>query len=369
MNENRLKILFSMPNPSLQGGPAQHLPLLLDGLRDHYDIWLFEFGRKKDTEKLWQKLRGRLLDLFRLNLAISAFEPDVIHHNTAFDRRSIIRDAPLAWLASFRQVPILIKVHGSHQEAFGDMGLVVNQLRDYLVRNAWRICVLSEMEKNEFEGRWPHCLGRVTVAKNIIKSEFFEVQRRESPNPTVLFISRFIRNKGIYDLLDAVPLVLGKIPDARFIFIGSGPDGEEFDRAIKDRKLDQAVTHLPQVGNQETRDYYRKSWCLAFPTHYPEGMPMVVAEAMAAGCPVITSRTRFSGSLMTEGRHCLFIDPDRPGSIAAQIIRLLNDRGLREDLGRNSKELAKQFTDQEVTEEFRRIYGGLADKSILQSEK
>lgn len=354
--EQRLKILFSIPNPSLHGGPSQHLPLLLDGLRDHFDLWTFEFGRKTDIENLWQKLSGRLMDLLRLSLAITAFEPDLVHHNSAFDKKSIIRDAPLAWLCRTRKVPLLIKVHGSHKEAFGSMGLISNAFRDYVIKNTCRICVLSELEKRDFEDNWPACRGRVKVVKNIINPDFYRVARVEDPLPTVLFISRFIRMKGIFDLLDAIPAVLAEVPKAKFIFIGSGPDSDEFDRAVGERKLNEAVRHFQHVDNQETRRHYEKAWCLAFPTLYPEGMPMVVAEAMAAGCPVVTSRTRFSLSYMTDGTHCLLAGPGQPELLASQIIKLLNDKKLRESISANSRELARQFNGPKVAEEFCTIY-------------
>jgi glycosyltransferase involved in cell wall biosynthesis len=359
MKDERLKILFSMPNPSLHGGPAQHLPLLLDGLRDRCDLWTFEFGRKKDTEKIWQKMSGRLLDLIRLSLAITAFEPDLIHHNSAFDKKSIIRDAPLTWLSRSRKVPLLIKVHGSHKEAFGNMGPLTNRLRNYILNKADSICVLSELEMRDFEDKWPGCKGRIKVVKNIINPEFYGVARNESRTPTVLFISRFIKMKGIFDLLDAIPGVLAEVPDAEFIFIGSGPDSREFEQAVADRKLNAAVSHLQHIDNQETRRHYESAWCLAFPTRYPEGMPMVVAEAMAAGCPVVTSRTRFSLSYMTDGTHCLLAGPGQPELLARQIIRLLKDKGLREKISANSKEMAKQFTSHEVTSEFCSIYDGM----------
>lgn len=363
MTAKHLKILFSMPNASLHGGPAQHLPLLLDGLRPHCDVWTFEFGRKKDGETVWQKISGRMLDLFRLNLAITAFDPDIIHHNSAFDGRSIMRDAPLLWLARSRKVPLLIKIHGSHREAFGNMGMVANILRNYIIKRTERICVLSEAEKKEFEDRWPACKGRVEVVKNIIKPDFFKVQRRESLEPTVLFISRFIKMKGIFDLLEAVPVVLAEKPGTKFIFVGSGPDGERFDRLVAENKLSSAVKHIPHIGNQDTLQYYEKAWCLVFPTYYPEGMPMVVAEAMAAGCPVLTTRTRFSASYMTEGRHCLFAEPGQPGLLARQIIRLVEDNELRKGLSQNAKTLATRFTDREAAPEFLNLYRAMTDNN------
>ena len=241
-----MKILFSCPNPTLQGGPATHLPILAQELHKYVRLETFTYYRKTDTETLLNKLIDRSKDLVDLHQKIRTFRPDIIHHNTAFDKRAFLRDAPLVWLAVYHNIPTLLKMHGSFDASFGNLGIPVNQLRNSMLTHAACIGVLSELEKQHFLASWPSLGQRVTVVKNIIKPEFFAVERRETPAPTLLFISRFIRQKGIFDLLDAIPGVCQHFPQAQFIFVGSGSEAAEFDRLVQAQTADPVCyPHYP----------------------------------------------------------------------------------------------------------------------------
>ena len=149
---------------------------------------------------------------------------------------------------------------------------------------------------------------------------------------------------------------LKEFPETKFVFVGSGPAGPEFDKMVRKYKLESSIQHFEHIDNMETRDHYRRSWCLVFPTRYPEGMPMVVAEAMAAGCPIVTTRTRFSLSYMEEKRNCIYVDAGDPGSIAGGIVSMIRSNELRDEISRNNRTLAESFTADKVVDEFINVY-------------
>jgi glycosyltransferase involved in cell wall biosynthesis len=358
-----MKVLFNSPNPGLHGGPPTHLPLLEQELRKHVQIESFHYGRRTDSETLMDKFFGRFRDLYLLHRRTRSVRPDIIHHNSAFDSRAILRDAPLVQLAKHHMVPIFIKVHGSHREAFGRMNLFMRLLRRSLLANVSGIGVLSEAERLEFVDNWPSLRSKVVVVKNVINPHFFQVARDESPTPTVLFVSRFIRQKGMFDLLEAIPLILKDIPTAKFIFVGSGRDARDFLDQVRSRNLGGAVNWIEHVSNEVTVQYYSSAWVLVFPSHFPEGMPMVVAEAMASGLPIVTTKTRFSTSYMIEGKHCLYTEIKDPRSIALEVLSLLKQKDLRDTLSQHSRTLAEEFTAPKVAGEFIRVYNRLLDST------
>jgi glycosyltransferase involved in cell wall biosynthesis len=356
MSERRLSVFLNVPSPQLHGGPATHLPLLEKELRKHADLKVFEYGRKTDSETTLDKLVGRTKDLVKLRAKLSIVPPDVIHHNTAFDTRAIIRDAPLVWLARRYGIPVLLKMHGSLDELFGEVSPPVDRLRNVVLRNADCIGVLSEVERRKFLTAWPFLDGRIRVVKNIIKPDFYAIERREAEHPTVLFISRFIQQKGIFDLLDAIPGVLKQFPTTQFVFVGSGGDAGEFDAKVREKQLVPIVRRIGHLNNGDTVAFYSSAWTLVFPTHFPEGMPMVVAEAMAAGVPIITTRTNFSKSYMEEGEHCLYVERKDSASLRDQMVSLLGNRELRERMSKSNRQLAQSFRTEIVASEFLAIY-------------
>ena len=282
--------------------------------------------------------------------------PDLIHLNSAFDTRSVLRDAPLAFVAGRHGIPLLLKVHGSLSETIRPTRNAVEFAKRIVIGNLSLLCVLSAAEKAEFERFHPELQGRVCVVKNVISEAVLNVERRESHLPLVLFVSRFVRRKGPFHLLDAIPAILEGIPKAQFVFVGDGPDAAAFDLEIRKRRLASVVQRFPHVSHDEIAAWYTRAWVLVFPTLFPEGMPMVVAEAMATGTPIVASRTRFCRSYMVEHENCLYCEPENPGSIAQQVITLLADSGMRQKMSQSNRMLAQQFRKDAVACEFMGLY-------------
>lgn len=363
MRHKALKVLFNSPHPGLQGGPPTHLPLLEDELRKYVQLQTFRYGRKNDSETLLAKVLRRLRDLLVIRSKILAFKPDIIHHNTAFDSIAILRDAPLLLLCKRYRIPVLLKMHGSATEAFTELNPLLTKMRSIILRYADCIGVLSEAEKHQFLDMWPFIGQRVKVVKNIIHHEFYAIELRQEASPTILFNSRFIRRKGPFDLLEAVPGVIEKFPSAHFIFLGSGAHALEFDQKVQGKNLTHAVSRIDFCDNRATTPFYASAWVFAFPTHFPEGMPMVVAQALAAGLPIITTRTNFSHSYMQSHKHCLFIEPNDPRTLEEALVLLLEHPTLRQLMGANNRQLASYFTAEVVTREFMEIYDGMCTPS------
>jgi glycosyltransferase involved in cell wall biosynthesis len=364
VDDRQLRILFNSLSPSLHGGPPTHLPLLEKELRTRVTLETFSYGRKTDSETYLEKIVGRSSDLIHLCSKIRRFRPHLIHHNTAFDPVAILRDAPLVWLAKKTRIPIFLKMHGSQTELLAKTNFPLTQLRNSIFANVQAIGVLSAFERDGYVNACPSLHGRVRVVKNIIREEFHTVVRKEEEHPTILFISRFIREKGMFDLLDAIPAVLKKFPNARFLFVGSGSDAPPFDIQVKERKLSFCVNRIDHIPHLATLPFYASTWALVFPTQrLQEGMPMVVAEAMAAGVPIITTRTKFAQSYMTAERHCLFIEYNNPLSIEQELVYLLERPELRNEMSKNNRLLAQSFKVNSTTDEFINIYHEVISQS------
>jgi glycosyltransferase involved in cell wall biosynthesis len=225
-----------------------------------------------------------------------------------------------------------------------------------LIRNVSILCVLSAAEKDEFEYFLPELKGRVHVVKNVISDIFLKAQRCESEDPVVLFASRFLKEKGPFHLLEAASSIVRHIPHVRFVFLGDGPAAQTFDGEVRHRRLSSYVERLPSVSRHEIMSWYARSWVFVFPTLFPEGMPMALAEAMATGTPIVTTRTRFSLSYMTEYENCVYCERQDPSSIARQVIRVLTDVGLRHRMSQANHILGSQFQQDSVARDFVQLY-------------
>ena len=353
-----IRILLNTPNGALHGGPATHLPMLEAALRNSVDVHSYQYWRRSDSETLKRKVFDRLVDLVRFWKLCRKVRPDIVHHNSAFDRVSILRDAPLLIAAKLLRVPVFLKLHGSHSDALmPGFGIVSHVLRQVVIRNAARLGVLSSAEKREFEAAFPYVRGKVCVVKNIIASDFACVRRCEADKPTILFVSRFVRKKGPFDLLHAAPRVCREIPTAQFLFVGDGQDAPAFEDEVASMGLESTVQRASHVDKHGLLPLYAKAWMVVLPTYYPEGMPMVVAEAMAAGVPIISTPTRFGRSYLTENEHVLYHKPGDIEGIARAVLRLCRDEGLRRRMSNSNRELALRcFMEEEIVQEYLDLY-------------
>jgi glycosyltransferase involved in cell wall biosynthesis len=253
-----LRVLFNTPRPHVQGGPATHLPLLRAALERYVELEDFQHGRATDNETTLRKCMRTAINLVSVESKILRRRPDLIHVNSAFDARSILRDMPLALLAQRHNIPLLLKVHGSWSEFIRPTGNPVELAKRILMRNISLLAVLSTAEKAEFEHFLPRLRGRVCVVKNIISEAFLNAERNESEEPVVLFASRFIKKKGPFYLLEAVPSIVERIPGTRFIFLGDGPDAAAFDVAVRHRRMSSRVQRLGNVSGDKIAAWYTR---------------------------------------------------------------------------------------------------------------
>jgi glycosyltransferase involved in cell wall biosynthesis len=98
---------------------------------------------------------------------------------------------------------------------------------------------------------------------------------------------------------------------------------------------------LDQVSDAAIKAFYASALCLVFPSRY-EGFGLPPLEAMACGCPVITSRAASMPEVC--GDAVLYCDPDRPETVAANIRLLMTDQALRVGLIAKGNDRVRLFS-------------------------
>lgn len=162
-----------------------------------------------------------------------------------------------------------------------------------------------------------------------------------SPN-RIVFTGTLTHKKGIESLIQAWNVVADLRPDAQLHIYGKDPGG--LGPRLK-AQLDDSVRrsvhfhgHAPRAAVLEALGTARAA---VFPS-WAEAFAFAPLEAMAAGCPTISS-TRTSGpEAIVHGRDGLLVDPAQPAEIAAATLQILNDDKLAERLGTAGRERVEQ---------------------------
>jgi glycosyltransferase involved in cell wall biosynthesis len=164
----------------------------------------------------------------------------------------------------------------------------------------------------------------------------------------ILVVTRMFERKGVQFLLEA----LQDFPEGWDVqIIGDGPYLPELKKLAE--KLDVNVEFKGQVPNDEIFGYYLKSKIYVFPSMV-ENFPVVLLEAMAAGCAVIT--TTAHGCAEVVGDSAIKVTPGSSEEIRKELLDLITDEQKMSELGDSGRQRVKDYAWPVVTEKFIKVF-------------
>ncbi|MEA5444048.1 glycosyltransferase family 4 protein [Cyanobium gracile] len=146
---------------------------------------------------------------------------------------------------------------------------------------------------------------------------------------TVLCVARQYPRKRVGDLITAFQSVHQRLPSARLVVIGDGPEHRALQELVQRLELGAAVQLLGALADDgEVRDWYRRSAVFCLPS-IQEGFGIVFLEAMASGLPVVSTTATAIPEVVPHGRSGLLVQPRDPAALAEAILKLLTNPELQ----------------------------------------
>jgi glycosyltransferase involved in cell wall biosynthesis len=146
--------------------------------------------------------------------------------------------------------------------------------------------------------------------------------------PTALYAGRLARDKGAHVLLQSWGEVARRIPTARLLLAGDGPERTQLERTAS-----PGVGFLGHLAADELERVAGQAWVQVVPSIWQEGFGRVAAEAMTRGTAVIASRIGGLPELVQSGTTGHLVAPNDRRELATALIEMLGDRGLCERMG------------------------------------
>jgi glycosyltransferase involved in cell wall biosynthesis len=178
----------------------------------------------------------------------------------------------------------------------------------------------------------------------------------------VVGLGRLVRIKGFDLLVRALPSVLAQIPSARVVLVGDGAERASLESMAQSLSVSD---RLRLTG--ETHDI---TTCLAaadivaVPSRN-EGMGRVIVEAMALGLAVVAAAVGGIPDVVIDGECGRLVEPDSSGALAAALIELGRDPGLRAKLGEAAEARAEAFSTAVAAAKLLAVYAALVrDKGL-----
>jgi glycosyltransferase involved in cell wall biosynthesis len=156
--------------------------------------------------------------------------------------------------------------------------------------------------------------------------------------PVVTTVSVLRPGKGVEVLLDAVPLVLARVPDVVFLVVGDGPEREALERRAAALQSPGRVLFLGH--RNDVPRILGASDLFAFPSH-GDAFPTVLLEAMAAGVPIVASDVGGIPEIVEAATGCLVPASD-PGALGESVAALLGTPERRRRMGSLARSRARE---------------------------
>jgi len=153
---------------------------------------------------------------------------------------------------------------------------------------------------------------------------------------TIGSVSLLRPEKNLGLLLRAFARLTPETPNARLILVGSGPESVNLQSLARELGISDRCTF--QAAEPDVSSWLRMMDVFVLPS-ISEALSNSLMEAMGCGCAVIASNAGGSSELITSGRTGLLFDSGDVEDLAVKLKRLVENRGLRAELGRNAVQL------------------------------
>ncbi|WP_296678421.1 TIGR04063 family PEP-CTERM/XrtA system glycosyltransferase [Novosphingobium sp.] len=148
--------------------------------------------------------------------------------------------------------------------------------------------------------------------------------------PVIGFIGSFYDYEGLDDLIDAMPALIERAPDARLLLVGGGPMEQALKAQAEASAASAAIRFVGRVPHSEVERYYALIDVMAYPRKQSRltdlVTPLKPLEAMAQGKLVAASDVGGHRELITDGVNGTLFRPDDPRDCAMALAGLLADR-------------------------------------------
>lgn len=316
----------ALPKESLEGvevirfryAPTRWETLVNDGgivtnlRRDRWKLLLVPGFVLAQIWAAWRLLRRRCVD--------------VIHAHWLVPQGLI---AAVLQSLSGRNVPYVVTSHGA--DLYALKGPMMDALRRFVLHRAASATVVSEAMRDALAqaGADVSCVSAQPMGVDLT-DHFTPDPATPRSGDEILFVGRLVEKKGLRYLIEAMPQVRARLPDAFLTVAGFGPCESSIRAQVREAGLEHAVRFLGPCSQEMLPSLYRRAGVFVAPfvravSGDEEGFGLVVAEALGCGCPVVVGDVPAVYDLLRAWPRTV-VDPRDVDSLAGSIIHALENK-------------------------------------------
>lgn len=233
----------------------------------------------------------------------------------------------------------------------GETQKYINDTEWMLTYESSEVIVNSNYMKNELQRLFGLPYEKINVVPNGVNTNLFSDVERDydfrrqyamDNEKIILFMGRLVYEKGIQNLIAAMPKILANYHDAKLIIAGKGGMIDELRAQVNSLGLENKVYFTGYLSSKNVQKMYKCADISVFPSTY-EPFGIVALEAMLSGTPVVVSDIGGLNEIVDHGINGMKSYAGNPNSLADSILTLLFDPKLCSEVVKNAQ--AKVKTD------------------------
>lgn len=223
------------------------------------------------------------------------------------------------------------------------------------VDNAEKILVPSNYVKDLLIKKWGIEGDKIMVTYEAVDDKLLTIANSLSQNevvkpPYIFYVGNAHPHKNVEGLIKAFLQLKEKYPQMSLVL--SGHD-HHFWQRVKKENMHPDIIYTGYVTDEELVAFYKNASCFVMPS-FEEGFGIPLLEAMACGCPVVSSD---AASLPEVGGDaCIYFNPRDLDDMADKISQVLNNEKLRKDLIEKGQKRYKQFSWEKLAKQTLEVY-------------
>jgi len=364
-------ILLIAPPFDQQGGVADFCRMLRQHLNSSFCVSHLKIGSKGKNKGLWHRSLLTAFDGSQLFVKILSQKFDVIHINPSFSKFSLLRDGFFLFLINLLRLhpKTIVFFHGWDQalaEKIGRNGCLRKAFKS-IYGKASRIVVLFRACRKKLIsfGIPPFKIMIGTTMYECFKNSAGNscIRKNNDGKIRILFMARLLREKGVYIAAEVAQLLLRKgFRNFKIIFAGAGREYDNLKNFIIKNDLSEYIETPGFVSGEKKKKILLSSDIFLFPTHYGEGCPVVILEAMGSGLAIVSTPVGAIPEIVQHNENGFIVNSSNPMDFAKAVEKLMEDRELLCDMKEaNSKKAEANFEASMVTRKVEAIYLSIAN--------
>ncbi len=293
---------------------------------------------------------GELISTIRI---LRSCRYDLIHAHWLIPQGII---AVIAIFLTSRRIPVLCTSHGG--DLYGLKGRLLTRLKKWIIANLKALTVVSRSMREEVKRLGAdHEKVHVVPMGTDLKNRFVPPGTRQN-NGSLLFVGRLVEKKGLRYLIDALPLILKKHPQASLRIAGDGPEKGTLQLQSKRLGINDHVRFLGAVKNKSLPDLYRTADVVVFPSVIAgggdrEGFGLVLVEALGCECATVVTDLPAMQDIIVDGKTGFVVPQKNVQKLAEKIVSLLDDPEMGRSVGKEGRRfVVKRYDWDKITRQY-----------------